>query len=109
MLMAEDSSAWPLVTKYQADGGLGFDFKWNMGWMNDTLSYMKDPFYRKDHQLIFSFMYAFSENLFYLYHMMRLYMEKISSILNKMPGFYEDKLKHVKNLYAYQMAHPGKN
>lgn len=110
LIIGEDSTAWPDVTREVVDGGLGFDEKWNMGWMNDTLKYFEvDPLYRKDHhgRLTFSFMYAFSENyVLPLSHDEVVHGKK--SILNKMPGFLQAQMANVRNLYSYQIFHPGK-
>ncbi len=107
---AEESTAWPGITKPSREGGLGFDFKWNMGWMHDTLAYVaRDPLYRRRHQneMTFSFTYAFSEHyVLPLSHDEVVHLKR--ALIEKMPGDDWQRFATLRALYAFMYGHPGK-
>ena len=110
MVIAEESTAWPLVTHDPKEGGLGFTFKWNMGWMHDFLEYMKlDPYFRKfnHHKMTFGHTYFNSENfILILSHDEVVHLK--CSMINKMPGLFGDKFANLKAGYTFMLGHPGK-
>ncbi len=110
MIIAEESTAWPNITKRPEEDGLGFKFKWNMGWMHDFLEYMKlDPYFRKfnHNKMTFAMTYSTSENfILVLSHDEVVHLK--CSMINKMPGIYEDKFANLKVGYTFMIGHPGK-